>query len=671
MKTRAPVPKRLNKQFENPTDFETKVRVRRKVLVSSFTSDADLIRIFEDRELGRYVSRAVEEHNATLQDDEKKLTRYAVYQVVYRFWLHACREAALLPDSANCGAPGKYRNPGTKQRGRPPKIEATGHVTGETNRNTDPATRMLIWLAWEQSGGKIGKYAEPYHRMVSDHYTDGWHENEQGIWVPDENRISEAPSLQVFRYYVQRKFSPIEILKKLIPIITWEQTKRALKGKAFDNLFGPAQVYMIDSTIADVYLVSRFNRYWIIGRPVVYFVRDVWSGMIVGLHVALEGPSWHTARFALYNAFSSKGAFLRAHGFNMSDDDWPCAHGTMNLIHDRGESLSIPSSDSANDLGVILSPCPSFRPDKKGPIETLFHWIRNETVRWLPGAVHSRARERGERDNRLDAALTMHEFTRIIIRAILEFNRTADVRDRFTPEMLEANVENNPQAIWKWGLKNLNGSPPCWDSETLYATLLPSAEASVRANGVHFSGRRYQGDFTERAQWQEFARMGKAKKIKIKYDSVFPDRIQVLNEGSGLYEQLDIAPGEKIPPGARAEDIADYREYQSMVHSSKKDVRMLDRLSTHMHLEKEVEVAKAARDAQVPPQSKAEYLSCITDKRWLEAEIQRLHDTALAGRLSIDSAPASRDDAAELESNDLLSSLLAKASEEMAHVAVD
>ena len=672
IKTRAPVPKRLNKQFDNPTDFEKKIRTRRRVLISSFMSDADLIRIFEYGQMGSYVARSVEQHNATLGDVEKKLTRYHVYQVVLRYWLHACREAGLVPDSGNCGAPGKYRNPSTVKRGRTRKSIITGHAPDKPGHNTGPDERALIWLAWEEYGGQIGKYAPPYQRMVEDHYTEGWKENEQGLWVPDKELIVDAPSIETFRYYVDKQYSPVETLKKLIPVITCEQTKRALRGKAHDKLFGPAQTFMIDSTVADVYLVSQFNRHWIIGRPVVYFVRDVWSGMIVGLHVALEGPSWHTARFALYNAFSPKGDFLRTHGFNMTDADWPCAHGCLNLVHDRGESLSIPSSDSANDLGLILSPCPSFRPDLKGPIETLFHWIRNESVRWLPGAVRSRGRERGERDYRLDATLTMYQFTRILIRAILSFNRTADVSDRFDVQMEEANIENNPTAIWTWGLNNLNGSPQQWDRDTLYTSLLPSGDAYVREDGVYFSGRRYQGNFSDKAQWQEFARVCHNKKIKVKFESVRPEEIHVLNDASGLYETLQLVKGEKVPPHARLEEIIDHMEYRKLVKEDDKDVRLLDKISNRKFMENEVNSAIKARDAQIPPSSKAQHLAGITDKRWLEAQVRRIYDATVAGRF--DETALSNDDVADSKlaaDSDLLSQLLSTAAKEIENVAID
>ena len=119
VKTRAYLPKRLRKETDELTDFEKKTKLRRKFLLHSFMSDDDLLRIFEYGQMGSHVARTVAEFNASLADDDKKLTRHHVYQVTYRFWLYGCVENALIADSGNCGAPGKYRNPGTRKRGRP------------------------------------------------------------------------------------------------------------------------------------------------------------------------------------------------------------------------------------------------------------------------------------------------------------------------------------------------------------------------------------------------------------------------------------------------------------------------------------------------------------------------------------------------------------------------
>ncbi len=665
IKAHAFVPKRLNKDPDNLTEAEKSVQKRRLSLVDNFISESDLIRIFEGGEMGRYVARAVEAHNVDVQQGEKKLTRYYVYQSVYRYWLFACRKSALISDNANCGAPGQYRNPGEKKRGRTPNRVKTGHAPDKVGVNTGPDDRALIWLSWDLYGGNLGQYATAYEKMLEHYFTEGWHQTSQGTWEPSKTFLENRPSLEVFRYYVQKKYTPVDLLKKLIPAITWQQTKRAIKGKAFDRLFGPAQMYMIDSTVADVYLVSEFNPYWIIGRPVVYLIRDVWSGMIVGVHVALEGPSWETARLAVYNAFSPKGEFLKSLGFDMTDEDWPCSHGCMDMVHDRGEHLSISSTDSANDLGLILSACPSFRPDLKGPIETMFHWLRDATVKWLPGAVLSRERERGQRDYRLDATLTLHRFTRIITHAILTFNKTADVSDRLVGPLSGLEIDATPINLWRYGLENLNGSPPQWDQETLYNALLPSSMASIRADGVHFAGRRYMGNLAAKEQWQESARVLGRRQVKVKYHPSDPLRIYVLNESSGNYETFtDVAPKE-LPVHARLEEIIDCKKYRKFVREGDEDIRVLDRVAHNRFRDEEIKLAGESRDQAIAPASKAEHLSDIHAKRAFEAQLQRTMEAYKRTNKDADIADVSGlSDEYEAPAS-LLSKLLAEAEEEI------
>lgn len=667
VKTRAFVPKRLSKKEHELTAAEKKVKGRRKGFVDDFLQEKDLIRIFEGGELGRYVARTVEQHNKTLSKGEKKLRRYTVYQLVYRLWLYECKDSALISDNANCGAPGKYRNPGLRKRGRTPKRVRTGHAPERIGVNTGPDDRALIWLAWDLYGGSLGKYEHAYHKMIEDHFTEGWCENDQGVYEPSKTLLEKRPSLETFRYYVKKKYTPVELLKQLIPAITWEQTKRAILGKAFDRLFGPAQAYMIDSTVADVYLVSSFNPFWIIGRPVVYLIRDVWSGMIVGVHVALEGPSWHTARLALFNAFSPKGEFLRSLGFKMTDADWPCAHGCLDIVHDRGEQLSIPSTDSAHDLRLNLSPCPPFRPDKKGPVETLFHWLRDLTVKWMPGAVLSRARERGQRDCRLDATLTLHRFTRILVHAILTFNKTADVSDRLVGPLSGLEIKATPINLWNFGLDNLHGSPPQWDQDTLYTALLPSANVSVREDGVHFAGHAYRGHMVDKQQWQEFVRTFGNKKLKIKYHPNDPRRIFCLNDTTGNYETLTVTVPSKIPEHARLEEIFDCMVYRDLIREDDADIRLLDRVAHNRFRDEEIKKAAEERNQAIPPASKAEHLSDIKDKRAFEAEVERVREAVKRNRQDIDEYVVAEDSDGSDAPPDLLSKLLAQTEELIDH----
>lgn len=85
---------------------------------------------------------------------------------------------------------------------------------------------------------------------------------------------------------------------------------------------GPGALLQLDSTLADVYLVSSLNRRWIIGRPVITIVIDVFSWMIVGFNVSLKNPGWETASLALEHITTDKVAYCRQFGETITEADW-------------------------------------------------------------------------------------------------------------------------------------------------------------------------------------------------------------------------------------------------------------------------------------------------------------------------------------------------------------
>jgi hypothetical protein len=66
-------------------------------------------------------------------------------------------------------------------------------------------------------------------------------------------------------------------------------------------------------------------------------VVDVYSRMIVGLSVSLEGPSWVGMMLALENACADKVEFCRELGLEIAEADWPCRHLPEAILGDRGE----------------------------------------------------------------------------------------------------------------------------------------------------------------------------------------------------------------------------------------------------------------------------------------------------------------------------------------------
>ncbi|MDR1754231.1 MAG: transposase family protein [Eubacterium sp.] len=135
---------------------------------------------------------------------------------------------------------------------------------------------------------------------------------------------SEIPTFWQFQYWYYKNVNIVDEKRKRDGDRAFELNNRAVLGKSDYCLMGPGAQFQVDATIGDIYLVSQFNRSNIIGRPVLYFIIDAFSRMVVGMSVGLEGPSWSALASAIINVATDKVAFCRQYGVEISECDWPC-----------------------------------------------------------------------------------------------------------------------------------------------------------------------------------------------------------------------------------------------------------------------------------------------------------------------------------------------------------
>lgn len=194
-------------------------------------------------------------------------------------------------------------------------------------------------------------------------------------------------------------------MKQRIGEKKYERNNREILDSSKSEITGPGNAYQIDATIADVYLVAQENPKRIIGRPVLYFVTDTFSRMIVGYAVTLEGPSWAGVMSALYNTINKKAELCKYYGVQIKETDWPCSGVPSKILADNGEMRSKASDGLITGLGITVANASSWRPDYKGIVENSFRLFHGTTKPILPGAVYPDMRERGGPDYALDAMI--------------------------------------------------------------------------------------------------------------------------------------------------------------------------------------------------------------------------------------------------------------------------
>lgn len=450
---------------------------------------------------------------------ENGASRHSLYRLLLRYWQRGMTPNALLPDYDRCGGRGKTKAVSEVKRGRPSQ-------SGMHGLNVDAETRLLFRAAVTRYFAVNRKmdFADCYSQMLAEHYTDLVVNDVTGRQQEILRQLHPTP--QQFRYWFEKDNDIFEVERKRRTPRVYDKDMRALLGTSMGEVSGPGSRYQIDATIADIYLVSRFNPNKIVGRPVLYIVIDVFSRMIVGLYVGFEGPSWVGAMMAIANAASDKVGYCHQFGIDIEDSDWPCRHLPDILLGDRGEILGGAVETLINNFHVHVENTAPYRADWKGIVERRFRLIHAAFKPYTPGYVAGDYRQRGARDYRLDGKLDIDQFTTIIIRCVLYYNTVHLIRgyerDR---QMIADEVKAIPIELWEWGVARRSGLPRTFPPELVKLSLLPSDDAIVTVHGIRFYGCHYTCQLAISEHWFERARQKGNWKVKVSYEPRCMDEI--------------------------------------------------------------------------------------------------------------------------------------------------
>lgn len=481
-----------------------------------------------------------------------------IHRPLYRYWAFGSCIDALIGCYDLCGPAGRPQQPGAQKRGRrpdrvklndndqallgPPTADVKSKIVKGINDFLKPG--VTVKKAWEDTKRVY------FNTGMIEHGT---------LLIPVPPEEHEAPSLFQFKQVVKEMDWNLSLSKRNISTTTWHLKHRGVLGSSRQRVFGPASRFELDATVVDVYLVSVFNRAWLIGRPVLYVLVDVFSRMVVGFYLGLEGPSWEGARIALCNAFSNKVDFCRQFDLEINEAMWPCHHLPHKVLCDNGEMKSKASDALTERLGITVQNAAVRRPDWKPNVEQQFNLINNHTVYFEPGALNPRLDEMKKRHCHLDACLTIPDLTRILMRKLIKYNLSSYRGDALPEQMLGENLTDaTPLSIWNWGMEHLTGGAKYIERQKVWTKLLPRANASVRRDGIYFQGRRYASLRTINEEWFARARTsGKAGSIEIRHLPYSPSYIWILNPDSREWEPCELLDRDKKYQLARQEEMLD------------------------------------------------------------------------------------------------------------------
>ncbi|MCD2322514.1 transposase family protein [Sphingomonas sp. IC-56] len=466
------------------------------------------VELFDDRKRGSAVMRAA-------ADGPDRKTLHAALD---RYFRHGMTPAAVIPGFLNCGAPNRKKRRGLVKLGRPRRL---GKRPGT---NVTPEIEKIFELGIRRYYGRNGRISLAKARVLM--LTELCMERRID---PDTRRIvytakplyeeEDFPTIRQLSYWFKENADIFAIKRERTGRKSYDRNLRGITGSAQSHVRGPGSRYEIDATIINIYVVSELEDGLIIGRPVLYVVVDVFSKMIVGFYIGLEGPSWVGAMMALVSVVENKREFCARYGVIIGDGEWPCEFLPEALLGDRGEIASRIIEMLQQRHNVIVENAQSHRPDWKGTVEKRFDLIDVEYRPFVSGYVAPDFGERGVRDPRLDAIWTISDLYRTMIPLILHFNNRHKLVDYPRDgAMIRDGVRAIPAELWEWGIATRQGRMRRASVDAVKFAVMPTDTCTVRHKGIYFRGLYYTCDRAEVEDWFAHARQTRWSSKPMSYD---------------------------------------------------------------------------------------------------------------------------------------------------------
>ncbi|MGG7162974.1 Mu transposase C-terminal domain-containing protein [Clostridium ihumii] len=589
------------------------------IQINKRNTDWNFIQNYWEKYKDDLLSKSKRSNTLKIISNESNIALIKIKRILTRFWQRGMNKNALIPDYKNSGGKGKNKNLTSIKTGKPRKVDYYGEIIEGINITDDVKKQFEFAInKYYRNKNKIS-LKDTYILILKDFYSSSYIENNEvkyRIW--DKSKI---PTYDQFYYW----FRKTRDIKK--DIIFRESEKefnlkhREILGNSTQETDGPGTRFQVDATIADIYIVSSLNRNRVIGRPVIYAIIDVFSRMVTGIYVGLEGPSWIGAMMALDNMIEDKVEYCKKYDIEITEEQWPCKHLPEIIIADRGEFEGYSVENLINNLNIKIENTSPYRGDLKGIVERSFRTTNEKVKHKTPGAIQKEFRKRGDRDYRLDATLTLEEFTKIYINIVLHHNSKIIDKYPMEKEMLEDEIIATPLNLWIWGIKNKKGRLKTVDREVLRLNILPKGKASISRAGIRFKGLYYSSDKAIKEQW--FINL-KIRNIDVVYDPRNINKIYIPYNNGMDYDECYLIDTSLQYKDCLLEEIVFNEEMESEL----KERHLREQNQNNIDLEKEMD--KIIKQAQREKTKDINYNKTASQKikgikknRTIEKEINR------------------------------------------------
>ncbi len=302
---------------------------------------------------------------------------------------------------------------------------------------------------------------------------------------------SERPTIKQFRYYVNKNITEQE--KDKIKTSAQEQrnNKRLLLSDSLNGVMGPGDLVEIDAVEADVSLVSSTDKNQSIGRPIVYFMVDVYTRCIIAMSVAFDNNSVLALTNLFLNLSDDKKEYCARYGIGLENNEiWPSCFIPNRIRIDRGSDFKSKEFDRiCVALGIEKQLVSGGSGSLKGIVEQSFHQMHSKQNVHLEN--YGLIEKRHDSNHHKESTLTIYDYTRMVINFVLFHNQQYNKDYKVTKEMIEKQIQPIPAILFKYGVNKYGHPRPIANKQQYLYDLLTPVKASISRRGISYKGLYY------------------------------------------------------------------------------------------------------------------------------------------------------------------------------------
>ena len=339
--------------------------------------------------------------------------------------------------------------------------------------------------------------------------------------------LGARPTEEQVRYVIRKTISPSEAHRGRVSQSDFDNNHSGASGSVLDDCNGAGDIYEIDATEVDIYLVSKDDVALIIGTATLYLVVDRATGLIVGFYLSLEPAKWEECKQAILSICGDWKALCERFGVKYVEKAFP-AQGLFpnRWVGDRGEFLCYGSDILTYELDQTLTNLPARQARKKCRVEGGFHTTSVTLKDNAQGYKFPRnAKKRQGKKYEKDACLTLDDLVKVYLELVITHNLKAIKPKVMDPKFLATKLPTSPANLWNFDIETKNGALAKFSYEVARRAVTPKGTAVVKQDGIDFKGLSYVFDEEPKLGWFSTASLRGVFDVKVSYSPSLVDTI--------------------------------------------------------------------------------------------------------------------------------------------------